>query len=148
MRLTVQTDYALRLLIVLAAVPGRRWTLPTLASSYGISLEHLRKITQRLTRLGFVVSTRGRNGGVELAPGGERVSVGRVVRSVEPDLGLVECMRDQNECRVTPVCKLSAVMHRARARFLAELDAVTLAELTTEPDELLEALGLEPRPAG
>jgi len=143
MRLNVQTDYALRVLVVLAASPGRRWPMPTLASAYDISLDHLRKVTQRLVKGGVVVSTRGRGGGVELAPDAERTTVGDVVRLMEPDFDLVECMGPKNRCKLTPACGLIGVLHRARARFLEELDQVTLAQLTTTPAHMERALGLD-----
>ncbi len=128
MRLAERTDYALRVLMVVAS-SGRRHTVPALAEALGVSPNHLTKVVQALQGEGWVTTTAGRGGGVELAvePGG--VTVGDVVRAMEPDLALVECMRDDGGCVLEGPCRLVGALRRARLAFLGELDGVTLAAL-------------------
>jgi Rrf2 family nitric oxide-sensitive transcriptional repressor len=147
MRLNLQTDYALRILVVLGASPGTRWSLPQLAGAYEISLDHLRKVCQRLHQGNMVITTRGRGGGVELGPDGLNLSIGQVVRWMEPDLALVECMGDNNHCKLTGACSLYGVLNRARANFLSELDAVKLRDVVRNRSAIGAALGLELAPA-
>jgi len=52
MRLTYQTDYALRMLVYLALNESRASRVSDVASSYGISRNHLLKVTLRLAKLG------------------------------------------------------------------------------------------------
>jgi Rrf2 family nitric oxide-sensitive transcriptional repressor len=132
MRLTVYTDYSLRVLIYLALAwrGGRLATIPEIAAAYGISRHHLMKIVHDLGRAGFVQTVQGRGGGLRLARPPESVRVGDVVRQCEPDFGLVECHREgeHTQCVVWPVCRLEAGFHRALEAFMRELDAISLAD--------------------
>ena len=76
MRLSVQTDYALRTLMFLAVKDGHH-SIAEIAHAYGISKNHLMKVAQRLTAEGFVESVRGRNGGLKLARPANALNVGR-----------------------------------------------------------------------
>lgn len=62
MKLTMQTDYALRTLLYLASKPGRS-TVTEVSEFFGISLSHLGKVTRQLGRLGLVRNVRGPGGG-------------------------------------------------------------------------------------
>ena len=48
MRLTTFTDYSLRVLMYLAAVPGRRATIGEIARAFDISENHLMKVVHAL----------------------------------------------------------------------------------------------------
>lgn len=48
MRLTVYSDYSLRLLMFLAARPERPSTIPDVAKAYGISVNHLMNVVHQL----------------------------------------------------------------------------------------------------
>ncbi|MFI4896775.1 MAG: RrF2 family transcriptional regulator [Phycisphaerales bacterium JB059] len=128
MRLTDRTDYALRVLMVLAS-SERRHTVPELAKAFGVSAHHLTKVVQSLQTEGWVRTTPGRAGGAELDASPASLSVGRVVRAMEPDLNLVECLQEQGHCPLAGPCRLAGALRHARRAFLAELDRVTLADL-------------------
>ena len=67
MRLTIHTDYALRMLIVLAVREGTVVSVGEIADSFGISRHHLIKVAQHLRSGGYVETTRGNGGGLRLA---------------------------------------------------------------------------------
>ena len=67
MRLTLFTDYALRILMFLASRPGELSTIREIAERYQISENHLMKIVHQLGKDGFVETVRGRQGGLRLA---------------------------------------------------------------------------------
>jgi Rrf2 family transcriptional regulator, nitric oxide-sensitive transcriptional repressor len=129
MRLTYFSDYAFRVLIYLAVTPDRRCTIREISESYGISRAHLMKVVNLLTREDLVIAQRGPNGGLTLARPAEQIPLGEVVRRTEDDLGLVECFRPGNTCRLTPACKLAPALSRAMNSFLEELDKQTIADL-------------------
>ena len=59
-----------------------------------------------------------------------RISVGQVVRNMEPDFHIVECFDPQtNTCPITPACGLIGVLNEATRAFLATLDQYTLEDL-------------------
>ncbi|MEZ6233440.1 MAG: Rrf2 family transcriptional regulator [Phycisphaerales bacterium] len=128
MRLTDRTDYALRVLMFLA-VSRDRHTVAEMAAGFGVSANHLTKAVQQLQALGWVATTPGRSGGVEMAADPRRVRVGDVVRAIEPDLNIVECFRTDGACPLDGPCLLTGVLRDARAAFMASLDRVTLHDL-------------------
>lgn len=129
MHITRYSDYALRVLIYLAAEPERVATIQAISESYGISRSHLMKVVNRLNQLGYVQATRGKNGGLRLGQPPAQINVGELFRRTEPDLDLVECFTASDRCAITPVCKLKHVFHDAREAFLSVLDDYTLADL-------------------
>lgn len=135
MRLTQYTDFGLRLLIYLAVAPGHSASLGEIADSYGISKAHLKKAAQALAANGILVTRRGKSGGVRLVKKPELIVIGNVIRQLEPDLHLVECMRPSNACVITPACRLRAITLEARAALLAVFDRYTLADIVAEPGQ-------------
>ncbi len=115
----------------LALSGERRVTIKEISKAFGISRNHLMKVAHKLAGLGYVVSTRGSGGGIRLGRCPETIVIGRVVRDMEPDFGLVECFRPENRCIITPVCALPRMLDEALRAFLAVLDGYTLADLVT-----------------
>ncbi len=144
MRLTVHTDYALRLLILLAAKRGEAVTVQEAAERYAISKNHLMKVAHQLGLAGWITTTRGRGGGLHLALEPEWISIGAVVRRTEQDLILVECFdRASSHCRIQPACVLSGALREALEAFLAVLDGYSLADLVQPRQDLAKLLSLE-----
>ncbi len=136
MRLTVMSDYALRVLMYVGTVPDRLVTVDEIAHAYDISSNHLMKVVQELARGGFLETTRGRGGGMRLAKPAADISVAGVLRAMEEDFGLVECFRTDNECRITRVCRLRGALNEALQAFFVSLDRCTLADLVARPKVL------------
>lgn len=146
MRLTFHTDYALRMLMCLAARPDKPWTVSDVAMHYGISRNHLLKVALNLGRMGIVRTSRGRSGGISLArPAGE-INLGDLVRRVEDDFALVECMQAAGgSCVIAPACRLKGVMKEALDAYLAVFDRYTLADLSSNASELAALLEIPAR---
>lgn len=129
MRFTLHTDYGLRVLLYAAAHPDRVVTTAEIGAAYGISKHHLVRVAQSLRDGGFLELKTGRTGGLALARDPSDISVGAVVRSLEPDLRLVECFDPPTStCPITPVCGLATALHDARDAFFAVLDRVSLKQ--------------------
>lgn len=147
MRMTVLSDYSLRVLMYLAARPDRLATIEEIADAYAISENHLMKVVHGLSRQGLVKAVRGRGGGLRLGREATRISVAEVLRAVEEDFDLVECFRDGEACRIAEVCRLKRVLKRALDAYLRELDGWSIADVVGRPKALLAALGVEPEAA-
>jgi Rrf2 family nitric oxide-sensitive transcriptional repressor len=134
MRVTLRTDYALRMLVLLAVEPDELHTIEEVSTRYDISRNHLMKVTQTLVQSRFVESTRGRNGGLRLARQPEDINVGAVVRATEDNFNLVECLTAaENNCRIATACGLRGPLEDALVAFLGVLDRYTLADLVKNP---------------
>lgn len=140
MRLTHFTDYGLRVLMYLASRDGERVTTAEISSLFDVSEEHLVKVIRRLSELGYVEPKRGPRGGTRFLPATREVTVGEVVRNLEPQV-LVECFDPKvNACPLTSICGLSPLLRRAAAAFLRELDEVRIGDLALRPAQLRMAL--------
>lgn len=137
MRLTMMTDYAMRLLMYVAQRPERLCTIAEIAQAYGISEAHLMKVTHQLGLQGWIATVRGKGGGMRLAQAPQDIQLGAVVRSIEPDFDLVDCFAAGSTCVLTGSCRLTAVLQGALQDFLSHLDGYTLADIL--PAALVQA---------
>lgn len=155
MRLTLFTDYSLRVLLVLASRTEALVTIADITEAFGISQAHLMKVTHALGKTGWVDTVRGRNGGMCLAVDPRKLSLGEVVRRLEADFALVECMGEDNHCVLTGGCGLEAALRQATEVFLRELDRYSIADLVNTSPALAQLAlwqpvtwkGLAQRPA-
>ena len=151
MRLTLHTDFALRLLMLLALEPDDLHTIAEVAQRYRISRNHLVKVAQTLIQAGFVESVRGRKGGLKLAKRPTEINIGEVVRMTEDGFALVDCFdRKRNVCVVTAACGLRRPLEEALAAFLTALERYTLADVvhgTGRAARMRRLLDDGPRPA-
>lgn len=135
MRLTLLTDYAMRLLMYLAQRPDRLCTIAEVAGSYGVSEAHMMKVTHQLGLAGWIETVRGKGGGMRLAHAPKDIGLGAVVRSMEPDFFMVECFSTGNTCMLSGNCKLTGVIEAALRSFMATLDGKSLADLLLTPND-------------
>jgi len=122
MRLTLYTDYSLRVLMYLGLKRDGLATIAEVSESYGISRNHLMKIVHQLGLLGYVETVRGKGGGIRLARPAGAINLGEVVRRMEEDLALVQCFDPvAAKCRIESACVLRSVLGEALGAFLADL---------------------------
>jgi Rrf2 family transcriptional regulator, nitric oxide-sensitive transcriptional repressor len=136
MQFTNHTDYALRILIYLMSNPTRTSSTREISEAYGVSLHHLTKVAKSLVQGGWLLSTRGGNGGLRLAAHTPEAKIGDIVRYTENTL-LVVCFTPKNtSCPIASVCQLKTLLYRARRAFFDVLDAATVADIARNPADL------------
>jgi Rrf2 family nitric oxide-sensitive transcriptional repressor len=143
MKLTLFTDYSIRVLLYLGARPERLCSIGEVAQAYRISQNHLMKVVNKLARQGYVDSVRGRAGGIRLGRAPAEINLGALIRETEDGFDLVDC----GSCVVAPACGVTGVLGEALGAFLAVLDRYTLADMLTPRLRLRELLLAEPAPA-
>lgn len=138
MRLTMYTDFSLRVLIYLGAKEtGEISTVQEISDTYSISKNHLTKVVHELGKMGLIETIRGRGGGIRMKVEPENINVGELVRRTEDDFHLVECFNSEsNSCILSPVCRLKGALHEALNAYLAVLDNYTVADFIVNKDEL------------
>lgn len=141
MRLTRYSDFAMRVMVYLAARGEGPCSVAEIAGAYGISQNHLMKVMNDLGRAGFVTAARGRRGGFRLARPADAINMGALLRHTEEDFALVDCPN----CRLGGRCALSSVLDEALGAFLGVFDRYTLADVMSRGENftaIIRSLGL------
>ena len=144
MRLTRQTNYAIRILMYCAANEGRLSRVPDIAKAYSLSELFLFKILQPLVENGFVETVRGRNGGVRLGKPADEITLFDVVRVTEESFAMAECFEnDGSDCPLVDSCGLNEALRKALGAFFEVLAGYTIRDLIDARPNMRGLLGIE-----
>lgn len=144
MRLTRQTNYAVRILMYCAANDGRLSRIPEIAAAYSVSELFLFKILQPLVEARLVETVRGRNGGVRLGRDAASISLFDVVRVTEESFAMAECFEnDAADCPLIDSCGLNAALREALNAFFAVLARHSIEDLIQARTDVRSLLGIE-----
>lgn len=129
MQLTSFTDYGLRTLMYLAARPEEMSSVKEISQHYDISRNHLVKVVHRLSQLGYIETTKGKGGGVQITKGMEKLRLGDLISQLEPNMNVVECFDPEtNTCRITQSCQLKHYLFEGAKSFTDTMNKYTLAD--------------------
>ncbi|MEO9514445.1 MAG: Rrf2 family transcriptional regulator [Paracoccaceae bacterium] len=129
MQLSKFSDYALRVLMHLAASPDNLLSTRQIAEIHGVKYNHLTKVTAWLVSEGYAASSRGRGGGLKLAMDATEINLGKLIRSLEADRPLVECHAGGGgTCSLMACCGLSSVLQDAQEAFFQELEKYSIKD--------------------
>lgn len=137
MLISTKGRYALRVLVDLAEHRGENYVpLSAVAERHGISEKYLESVLKPLVREKIIAGLRGKGGGYKLIPAPEELTLGRVLRLVEPGLTTVNCLRPGGEqCERAGECSTLPVWRDLDTLILNYLDGRTLSELLRPPAE-------------
>lgn len=130
MKLTVFTDYSLRVLLMLAVKRSELLTIAQVAAYFQISQAHLMKVTHALGRSGWVETVRGRNGGMRLSIDPEKLRLDQIVSYLEGNFEAAECFTKTNTCQLSGACGLESALRQAELALTASLAQHTLASIS------------------
>lgn len=143
MKLTLFSDYSLRILMFAALRDDKQFSVDEVAQVYGLSRHHAAKAVNFLTQRGYLRAQRGRGGGIQLGRDPQEICVGKLMREMENNSPLVECFDvATNTCPLIQACALKHALGQAWAAFFNTLDGYTLADLVRKPGSLRQALEL------
>ncbi|MFC4948791.1 RrF2 family transcriptional regulator [Pseudonocardia sp. GCM10023141] len=145
MRHTQHADFALRVLLYLRVAPERRGSIAHIAEAHRVSHHHLNKVVRRMGAAGLVETVRGRGGGIQLVRDPSTITVGEIMRAMEDDFAVVECLGPARFCQVAGVCGARNVFSHALDAYFAVLDHATLEDVAGNDQGLRGALGLSGR---
>jgi Rrf2 family iron-responsive transcriptional regulator len=144
MRLTRQTNYAIRILMYCAANEGQLSRIPEIAKAYQLSELFLFKILQPLVENGLVETVRGRNGGVKLGKAATAITLFDVVRVTEDNFAMAECFEDDaTECPLVDSCALNEALRKALDAFFGVLAGYTIDDLVKARPAIRDLLGID-----
>ena len=106
MKISTKGRYALRLMIDVAEHSnGNYVSLKDIATRQELSTKYLEQIVGQLSKAGFLKSSRGAQGGYQLARSPEEYTVGDILRLTEGNLAPVSCLQDdENQCQRCDGC--------------------------------------------
>jgi Rrf2 family protein len=134
MLISTKGRYALRLLVDLAGHRGQGTvSLGSMAARQGLSEKYLEAILKPLVRDAILEGTRGKGGGYRMLLEPKDITLGRVLRLVEPSLGSVSCLKEgAEECPRRDECPTLPLWQELNAVIFGFLDGKTLEDLLTD----------------
>ncbi len=132
MRISLYTDFSLRLLTYLASrADPKPVGVGRIAADFKVSSHHMQKVAQKLRKLGYINAKSGRDGGLTLAQQPQAIRIGDVVEALEGLGNMVDCAR--GPCLFFGACTLKGAIDRAERSFINELRGYTLADVVRGP---------------
>jgi Rrf2 family protein len=132
MKISTKGRYALRVMLDLAQHDnGGYISLRAIAARQKITVKYLEQIIALLNKSGFLVSTRGSNGGHRLANIPAKFTVGDVLRATEGSLSPVPCL-DVNiadRCELEQDCLTQPVWDGLYKLITDYVDGITLQDI-------------------
>ena len=102
MKMSSKARYGLYVAVELAKAYSRDVvTVSLLAQSTGVTEKYLEQIIALMKKANIVQSLRGASGGYKLTDAPDNITVGRVLRAVEDNLEIVDCLHKDgcsNKC--------------------------------------------------
>jgi FeS assembly SUF system regulator len=130
LRISKLTDYGTMVLACLAARPERRLTAAAVAERTRLALPTVSKLLKSLHRAGIVSSTRGAQGGYQLARPAARVSAAAIIDAIEGPVAITECSGHHSACDLEASCSTGGAWQRVNAAIRRSLEEISLAQLS------------------
>ncbi len=135
MQLNRFTDLGIRVLMYLGSIEGPSVTIARLAEDLQVSKNHLVKVVHFMAQQQWLLTSRGKSGGIALAKRPEDYAIGDVVRVLEQNSvngeRLINCQ--QPPCVLLPACGLPFILQQALEQFYQFLNQYNLADVVTQP---------------
>lgn len=144
LRISKLTDYGTVLLAHLAARQGDVCSAAEVANATGIAVPTVSKLFKSLGRSGLVTSTRGSNGGYQLARDPRDISAADIIDALEGPVSITECSAIDSQCEHEGVCSVGGAWQKVNIAIRRALDDVTLSDLlrTNSPTPQFRFAGL------
>lgn len=132
MKITRAGDYALRVMSFIASQEsGKTFMRNELSDTCKVPDSFLGKILQSLSRNNILHSERGKNGGFKLTKTPKEITIYDVLRAVEGDIVINECLGENDFCKNTDCCKTYNVLKKVKENFISDLKRYTIADISS-----------------
>lgn len=131
MDISRKTDYALRMLTMLAEHEGGLLSVRTAAEEVDVPYSFARSIQHGLVQAGIVESLRGVHGGMRLRVDPKQVTIRQVVEAVQGPLVMNDCTAAGAECQRMNGCCYHPIWMGAQALMCDYLDSITLNDVVS-----------------
>ena len=130
-------DYAIRICAYLAGQePGKAIPLSKIVSNLMIPKPFATKITHKLKKAGVTGSVQGKTGGIYLNKDPHRLSVLDILKAMEFDSTLNECIYHHDICPLVGVCHIHHFFREEERRLLKNFENKKLADLAIQASDI------------
>jgi Rrf2 family iron-responsive transcriptional regulator len=143
MRLTRQSNYAIRTLVYCAVNAPELSRIADIAKAHSISELFLFKLIKPLVENGLIETVRGRKGGIRLGRPAADITLLDTIKLTEESFAMAECFEGSSDCPLMDNCDLNGALREALGAFFEVLDSYTIADLASKRRGLRERLGLK-----
>ncbi len=138
LKLSRKSEYGIiALKFMLNRGAGTLSTAKEIATRFKIPEQLMAKILQKLVKTGILMSTQGVRGGYMLALPPEKISIAKIVESIEGPVGIVDCVVTGEDCQCAQyeegVCNIDEPFAHIQMQFKNFLDGISLADLNRAP---------------
>lgn len=127
MKLSSKTHYGLMACHILGrAYPDKSVSASELESAISVSGKYIEKIMRMLSKRGIIGASRGAQGGYYLLKAPEEITIGDIVRTLEDDIEIIECVKKDKQCKCCPSKKVWQKLYDGINNLL---DDMTLAQM-------------------
>ena len=107
-------------------------SIKAIAERQGVPEAYLEQLIGQLRRSGLVKSVRGAQGGYLLSRAPSEITVGQVLRTLEGDLAVVDCLLEEDTCGKSCACPSRIVWLKIRDGLNAIVDGITLQDMIND----------------
>ncbi len=103
--------------------------IKSIAERQNIPEAYLEQLIGQLRRSGLVKSVRGAQGGYLLSRSPAEITVGEVLRTLEGELAVVDCLMEEDACHKACSCPTRVVWKKLRDGVNEIVDGITLQDM-------------------
>jgi Rrf2 family protein len=129
MILSKTSEYAVRILVYMAANNEEKYSAKFLYEQLNIPYKYLTKLMTDLAKRGCIESIQGRNGGFRIAKDLKDITLASVVEAVEGVSNLNGCILGFDECSDENPCAMHAFWEKNKANILHIFESTSLQDL-------------------
>ena len=133
MKTSKKTDYAIHALMILAKHPNKELSVEKIAEIENVSSSYLAKVMQKLSGAEIVSSSEGKRGGYSLAKTPEEIDLAVIVKTLEEEKNVFDCVDEVHGCEIRDRCKIHVVFTEAYKKMLNELKKTSISDIL-EPE--------------
>ncbi len=130
LRVNKLADYAAWVMVHMANEPNQLYNARAINEKTHIQLPTVSKILKKLTNAGLLSSKRGSQGGYALAQAAEHISLAAIIRAIEEDISLTECIVEgENNCALESFCTMKDNWLSINGIIQSVLEDISLADM-------------------
>jgi Rrf2 family transcriptional regulator, cysteine metabolism repressor len=129
MKISKKSQYGLRALVFLARNRDKVLSLRSISEKEKIPFNYLEKIFSQLEKKRLINSKKGVQGGYTLAVSPEKIKVGEVIKALEGEIILVECVGSKSNCVLKKSCKTISAWRKIQESLEKTINSISLKDL-------------------